>query len=255
VPPLLSVEGLTARYGTIEVLYGIDLTVDEGEKVVLLGPNGAGKTTLLRAVSRTVAARGSISFDGQSLMRRDPSGVARLGIGHVPAGRGTFVDLSVLDNLRLGQIGAARRGPASRQADLDLIFDTFPILADFRGRLAGQLSGGQQQMLALGRALLGRPRLLLVDEPSLGLAPLVVRQLFETLAQMQSLWGLALLLAEQNARLSLNLADRAYVLAGGRVVLSDTPGQISAEGLHAAYLGTPVAPAVAQRRASGEVTS
>jgi branched-chain amino acid transport system ATP-binding protein len=253
MPPLLHVEGLTARYGNVEVLHGVDLSVDAGEKVVLLGPNGAGKTTLLRAVSRTVASSGSVTFDGHSL-RRDASSVARLGVGHVPAGRGTFVDLTVLENLQLGQLAHRRAAAKERRADLDLVFETFPVLADFRARLAGQLSGGQQQMLALGRALLGRPRLLLVDEPSLGLAPLVVRDLFASLLSLQARWGLALLLAEQNARLSLGLADRAYVLAGGRVVLQGTPDTISAEDLHAAYLGSPVTPVASRDGAAPKAT-
>jgi branched-chain amino acid transport system ATP-binding protein len=237
---LLEVEGLTAGYGNVEVLHGIDLTVDAGEKVVLLGPNGAGKTTFLKAVSRTVTNAGSVTFDGHSLRRKEASAVARLGVGHVPAGRGTFVDLTVLENLQLGQLGHRGGAAKDRSADLDLIFETFPVLGEFRARTAGQLSGGQQQMLALGRALLARPKLLLVDEPSLGLAPLVVRDLFASLLSLQTRWGLALLLAEQNARLSLSLADRAYVLAGGRVVLSGRADQISTEQLHAAYLGAQI---------------
>jgi|SRR5450631_272639 branched-chain amino acid transport system ATP-binding protein len=251
---LLEVEGLTARYGKLQVLHGIDLSVDEGEKVTLLGPNGAGKTSLLCALSRTVVCGGKVSFDGRSLGRRDASSVARLGIGHVPAGRGTFVDLTVLENLRLGQLGRARSTAGNRQGDLDLVFATFPILADFRERMAGQLSGGQQQMLAIGRALLGRPRVLLLDEPSLGLAPLVVRDLFVSLARLQSEWGLSLLLAEQNARLALDLADRAYVLAGGRVVLSGPTAAISSADLHAAYFAGHPAPSASRNEIASEAS-
>jgi branched-chain amino acid transport system ATP-binding protein len=234
---LLEVTGLTARYGKVEVLHGVDLTVAVGEKVTLLGPNGAGKTSLLGALSRTVAQGGETLFEGRTLGRSDAPAVARAGVGHVPAGRGTFVDLTVWENLRLGQLGRKGAPAAERREDLDLVFETFPMLAEFRDRNAGQLSGGQQQMLALGRALLARPKLLLIDEPSLGLAPLVVRDLFASLARLQSHWGLALLLAEQNARLALDLADRAYVLSGGRVVFSGAAATITAADLHSAYLG------------------
>jgi branched-chain amino acid transport system ATP-binding protein len=240
---LLSVTGLHARYGRVEVLHGVDLHVDDGEKVALLGPNGAGKTTLLRAISRTVRSRGSVVFADTDLSRTDPAAAARLGLGHVPSGRGTFTELTVAENLRLGQLAATGPGasPAvqrTRAADLDAVLAAFPMLTERTHQLAGSMSGGQQQQLALARALLGRPRLLLVDEPSLGLAPLVTAQLFTTLAQLQRQWGLAVLLAEQNARLSLDLCDRAYVLAGGRVALSGDTSLIGPEDLHAAYLGT-----------------
>lgn len=167
---LLSLRGVTAAYGRVEVLHGIDLEIDQGSITAILGPNGAGKTSLLRAISRTVSVRGDRSFDGTDLSRLRTAQIARLGIGHVPEGRGTFADFTVEENLRLGSIGrpTARRQLAA--ADLARVYRTFPILAEFRKRPAGALSGGQAQMLAVARALLARPRLLLVDEPSLGLA-------------------------------------------------------------------------------------
>jgi branched-chain amino acid transport system ATP-binding protein len=207
---------------------------------------GAGKTTLLRAVSRTVATTGGIVFDGVDLTRQAPPSVAALGIGHVPGGRGTFTDLTARENLRLGLSGR-RDARTARRRDLDLIVSTFPVLADQLDRPAGQLSGGQQQMLALGRALLARPRLLLVDEPSLGLAPMVVRSLYDTLRHLQATWGLAVVLAEQNARLCLDLADRAYVLTGGRVALSAPAASLGLTELHRAYLGGAAVPAEVAR--------
>ncbi|HLL67355.1 MAG TPA: ABC transporter ATP-binding protein [Micromonosporaceae bacterium] len=236
--PLLRLTDVRASYGRVEVVHGIDLTVADGEKVVLLGPNGAGKTTVLRAISRTVRTAGRISFDGSDLHRRDPAGLAGLGIGHVPAGRGTFSDLTVAENLRLGTLARGRRHRADRGADLARIMTAFPMLAEHQDRPAGALSGGQQQMLALARVLLGRPRLLLIDEPSLGLAPLITQDLFVTLAGLQHEWGLALLLAEQNTHLALKLADRAYVLAAGRLVHTGPADQVTADDLHSAYLGT-----------------
>lgn len=168
---LLETRGLVARYGSVEVLHGIDITVSQGETVVLLGPNGAGKTTMLRAISRTVPTHGAIEFGAADITGLSAARTARAGIGHVPDGRGTFVDLTVEENLRLGALARPRDRRALTRQDLDLVYDTFPVLAEMRPRAAYLLSGGQQQMLAIGRALMARPRLLLIDEPSLGLAP------------------------------------------------------------------------------------
>jgi branched-chain amino acid transport system ATP-binding protein len=236
---LLQVDGLTARYGSVQVLHGISLDVGEGEMVALLGANGAGKTTLLRAVSRTVATGGRLTLNGTDLTRLDTIAAARAGLGHVPQGRGTFTELSVEDNLRLGLMHRSKslRGEAER--DLERVHAMFPVLRDMRHRPAGALSGGQQQMLALGRALLARPRVLLVDEPSLGLAPRTTSELFEALAGIRESWATAVLLAEQNARLSLRVADRAVVLVRGRVVRSCAASELADDAeLRAAYLGT-----------------
>jgi branched-chain amino acid transport system ATP-binding protein len=235
---LLELTGVDAWYGQVQVLRDVHLSVREGEKVTVLGPNGAGKTTLLRAVSRMVRTAGGLSLAGVDLARQDTAGVAALGVAHVPTGRGTFTDLSVLDNLRLGLTARTTRVRRTDELrEIDAVLAAFPGLVEHLNRRAGQLSGGQQQLLALARALLGRPRLVLVDEPSQGLAPLVVRELFATLRRLQDEWGTALLLAEQNSRLSLDLADRAYVLAGGRCVLDGPAKEISMDDLHQAYLG------------------
>lgn len=236
---VLEMQGLGAGYGRVDVLHGVDLVVAEGEKVTLLGPNGAGKTTVLRAVSRLVRTTGALRVAGRDVTRLDTAGVARLGVAHVPQGRGTFTDLSVAENLRLGAFGGARRRAGARVVarEVDEVLDVFGALRPHLHRRAGQLSGGQQQMLALARALLARPRLLLVDEPSLGLAPLVVRDLFEILERLQERCGTALLLAEQSTRLSLALADRACVLAAGRVVLLGPASDMTIEHLAEAYLG------------------
>jgi branched-chain amino acid transport system ATP-binding protein len=247
---LLRVSGLRARYGPLEVLHEVDLCVRHGEAVALLGPNGAGKTTLLRAVSRMVPTGGRIVFAGNDLSALSTSAAARLGLGHVPAGRGAFADLTVLENLRLGLLSAPRPGLLSaprrrrrverarqRSMDLEDTLAMFPALADRLQVRAGLLSGGEQRMLALARALLGRPRLLLIDEPSQGLAPRVTAAMLATLAEVQRQRGLAILLAEQNARLSLELCDRAVILVGGRVVLESPTSAVTLPRLHAAYLG------------------
>lgn len=228
---LLDVSGLRAAYGRVEVLHGIDLRVEEGEIVTILGANGAGKTTFLRAICNAVAATGGRTFDGVDLAGRATSAVARLGIGHVPAGRGTFTDFTVEENLRLGALSRPRRLRGDIDRDLGVVFETFPILSDFRRRQAGALSGGQAQMLAVARALLARPRLLLIDEPSLGLAPLTTRELFDRFVGLRDAWGLTILLAEQNARLSLQVADRAVLFARGEVVhegSTDDPATVEA---------------------------
>jgi branched-chain amino acid transport system ATP-binding protein len=230
---LLELRGVDARYGAVTALHGISLTVDEGELVSILGANGAGKTTTLRAISGTVRTTGDVVVDGARVRRHSPDAMARLGIAHVPEGRGTFASLSVDENLRLG--AWTRRGPLD--ADLRRVFDFFPRLEERRGQQAGTLSGGEQQMLALGRALVARPRLLLLDEPSLGLAPLVVREIFAALGRMNE-DGTTILVVEQNAVLALRHASRAYLLETGRVVL-DGPAEELREhaSVRQSYLG------------------
>ncbi|MEH0421445.1 ABC transporter ATP-binding protein [Streptomyces sp. B21-083] len=235
---LLETRRLLARYGSVEVLHGIDLALADGEITVLLGPNGAGKTTLLRSISRLVSTQGTIEYDAVDITRWSGARIARKGVGHVPEGRGTFVDLTVAENLRLGSLARPRDQRAGLREDFALVYDTFPVLAEMRGRAAGLLSGGQQQMLAIGRALMARPRLLLIDEPSLGLAPLLTRQLFEALARIREEWSTSLLIAEQNARLSLDIADRVIVLAGGRVAAAGSVGEFrDGDVIRRAYLG------------------
>ncbi|MFI7705200.1 ABC transporter ATP-binding protein [Nonomuraea sp. NPDC049480] len=235
---LLETRRLVARYGSVEVLHGIDFRISPGEIVVLLGPNGAGKTTLLRAISRVVATRGEITLAGVSIAGWSGARTARAGVGHVPEGRGTFADLTVEENLRLGGLARPKGRRSTARVDLAQVYATFPVLADMRRRAAGLLSGGQQQMLAIGRALMARPRLLLIDEPSLGLAPMVTQQLFEALAGIRGEWSTSLLIAEQNARLSLRIADRAVVLAGGRVAAAGPTADFhDGDVIRRAYLG------------------
>ncbi len=233
---LLEVEGVEASYGPVRALHGISLAVEQGEVAALLGPNGAGKTTTLRAISGLVRMRGSIRFDGTSLAGRSTEAIARRGIAHVPEGRGNFPTLSVADNLRLGAI--VRRDQIGVGEDLERCYQAFPQLAARRDKQAGSLSGGEQQMLAVARGLMLRPRLLLLDEPSLGLAPLVTRELFETLARLVREQATTLLVVEQKANLVLEFADRAHVLEAGRIVLSGTAAEIRAdEGMRRSYLG------------------
>jgi branched-chain amino acid transport system ATP-binding protein len=233
---LLEVEGVEASYGPIRALHGVGFKVEQGEVAALLGPNGAGKTTTLRAISGMVRIRGAIRFDGASLTGRSTESIARLGIAHVPEGRGNFPSLSVADNLRLGAI--IRKDQAAVAGDLDRCYDAFPRLAARRTQPAGSLSGGEQQMLAVARGLMLRPRLLLLDEPSLGLAPLVTRELYDTLARLVHERGTTLLVVEQKANLVLEFADSAHVLEAGRIVLSGTAAGIRAdEGMRRSYLG------------------
>ncbi|MBK5289721.1 MAG: ABC transporter ATP-binding protein [Acidimicrobiia bacterium] len=233
---LLEVVDLSAAYGPIQVLHGISLTVDAGEVVVVLGANGAGKTTALRAISGLVAAKGELRFDGVSILGRHPESIAHRGVSHVPQGRGTLAGLTVDENMRLGAY--SRRDREGIAADLAEWYDTFPPLAKRRSQTAGTMSGGEQQMLAVARSLMSRPRLLLLDEPSLGLAPLVTKQLFETLATVNRERGIAMLLVEQNAALALELAARGYVLEAGEIVASGTAENLSRDGeIRKAYLG------------------
>jgi branched-chain amino acid transport system ATP-binding protein len=230
---LLELRDVQARYGAVKALHGVTLTVAAGELVAVLGANGAGKTTTLRAVSGTVRRDGDVVFGGKKLPRRAEA-TARAGIAHVPEGRGTFMELSVWDNLRLG---AYTRRSGLRE-DARRVFDFFPRLEERRDQQAGTLSGGEQQMLALGRAMMARPRLLLLDEPSLGLAPLVVREIFGALQRMKGEDGLAILVVEQNARIALRAAERAYVLEVGRVVVEGASDELRRdESIRKSYLG------------------
>jgi branched-chain amino acid transport system ATP-binding protein len=230
--PLLELDDVSARYGQITALHAISLTVNEGEVVALLGANGAGKTTTLRAVSGTVRRSGSIAIAGRRLARSGPESIARAGIAHVPEGRGIFAELTVWENLRMGAY--IRRG----RPDFKSVLAYFPWLETRRNQQAGTLSGGEQQMLALARAFLQRPRLLMLDEPSLGLAPLVTREVFRVVADLNQKEGLAVLVVEQNAAIALGAAARAYVLETGSVTLSGSSDDLKAnDAVRSAYLG------------------
>lgn len=231
---LLELDRVAAHYGAVQALRDVSLTVHEGEVVSVLGANGAGKTTTLRAISGVVSRSGTIEFEGKAL-RGGPEAAARAGIAHVPEGRGTFVDLSVLENLRLG---AYVRRDREVTADLLRISRYFPWMVERGGQRAGTLSGGEQQMLALGRALMSRPRLLLLDEPSLGLAPLIVREFFRIVRELNEQEGLTVLVVEQDARIALAASHRAYVLEVGRVALSGRSAELrDDESVRRSYLG------------------
>ena len=233
---LLELDRVEARYGPVKALHGVTLQVGEGEIVALLGANGAGKTTTLRAISGTVARSGAIRFGGRSLLGVAAEDAARMGIAHVPEGRGTLIDLTVLENLQLG--AHIRRDGAEVKRDLDAVYRLFPVLRERRGQAAGTLSGGEQQMLAIGRALMSRPKLLLLDEPSLGLAPLVVRAIFEIVRAINQEQGVAVLLVEQNANLALAISSRGYVLETGRVIVEGAAGSLAQqESVRRSYLG------------------
>jgi branched-chain amino acid transport system ATP-binding protein len=232
---LLELEGVVGGYGPVQVLHGLDMVVEEGEVVVVLGANGAGKTTTLRAISGLVHATGHIAFDGGSLIGKGPEAVSRLGIAHVPQGRGTFTDLTVEENLRLG---AVNRRDGEIRSDLERWYSVFPRLGERRGQEAGSMSGGEQQMLALARAMMARPRLLLLDEPSLGLAPLVTRELFARLGELNQETGLSILVVEQNANLALAIGNRGYVLEAGHIAVQGSADQLhDDEAVRKAYLG------------------
>jgi branched-chain amino acid transport system ATP-binding protein len=233
---LLELDAVTADYGPIKALHGVSLKVEPGEIVALLGANGAGKTTTLRAISGTCNRGGRITFEGRSLRGVAAHDTARRGIGHVPEGRGTLVQLTVWDNLRMGAYTRTDKEKVS--TDYDLIFGYFPILKERRDQHAGTLSGGEQQMLAIARALMARPRLLLLDEPSLGLAPLVVQSIFEIITSINAGEGVAVLLVEQNASLALKIAHRAYLLETGTVAASGDARTMAAdESIRRSYLG------------------
>jgi branched-chain amino acid transport system ATP-binding protein len=230
---LLELENVDARYGPIHALHGVSLAVAEGEIAAVLGANGAGKTTTLRAVSGTVRRTGTITFAGRAL-RGGPDAAARRGIAHVPEGRGTFAELTVWENLRLGAY--SRRG--SIRYDVARMQQYFPWLESRRSQQAGTLSGGEQQMLALARAFMQRPRLLLLDEPSLGLAPLLVTEIFRIIRELNEREGLTVLVVEQNAHIALQLAQTAYVLEVGRVALSGPSAELREhESIRRSYLG------------------
>ena len=230
--PLLELREVRARYGPIRALHGVSLTVDEGEVVALLGANGAGKTTTLRSVSNTVRTTGEIVFGGRRLTRRSPEFVARLGIAHVPEGRGLFPELTVWENLRMGARGRLGEGEAKR------VVGYFPWIERRRDQQAATLSGGEQQMLALARALVSKPRLLMLDEPSLGLAPTIVRELFAIVRRLNEEQGLTVLVVEQNATIALSLASRAYVLEVGKVAVEGSSDELERhEAVRKSYLG------------------
>jgi branched-chain amino acid transport system ATP-binding protein len=237
---LLEVRDVVARYGAVEALHGISIDVAEGEIVSLLGANGAGKSTTLKAISRVIPpASGEVRFDGASLAGLNPEDIVERGIAHVPEGRRIFPGLTVIDNLRLGATPRhAKRSAIDR--DVDEVFGIFPVLRNLAGKLGWTLSGGEQQMLAIARGLMAKPRLLLLDEPSLGLAPLIVKGVMETIARIARS-GTTVLLVEQNAHLALQIATRAYVLETGRVALSGAASELLAsDEMRRAYLGSAV---------------
>jgi branched-chain amino acid transport system ATP-binding protein len=232
---LLTVEDLRAGYGPLEILQGIDLVVDKGEIVVILGANGAGKTTTMRALTGMIGRRGTVNYLDQDISSMNAESIVKLGIAHVPQGRGTFSDLTVEDNMRAGAY--IRRD--SVVEDLERWYGVFPRLKERRTQKAGSLSGGEQQMLAIARALMSRPQLLLCDEPSLGLAPLVTQELFGVIKRLNEEEGLSVLLVEQNANMALKVATRVYLLETGRVVASGSAADIASDdSIRKAYLGT-----------------
>ncbi len=236
MPALLEVAGLRAFYGDTQALFGVDFAVEPGGITALLGANGAGKTTTLRAVCAMVRRAGEIRFAGERIEARATEDIARLGLAHVPDGRGTFTNLTVDENLRLGSY--IRRDRQAVGRDLDLVFGYFPRLKERLHQQAGTLSGGEQQMLAISRALMLRPRLMLLDEPSFGLAPRIVQEIFQIMRRINRDEGVGMLLVEQNARLALDLADRAYLLETGRVAISGPAAEVGAdENVRRAYLG------------------
>ena len=233
---ILSVKGLRAFYGPVEALHGIDFEVEEGGVTALLGANGAGKTTTLRAISAIIRREGEIAYRGKPLRARAPEDVARLGVAHVPDGRGTFSDLTVEENLRLGAY--TRRDRAAVRDDFERVFAYFPRLRERLKQQAGTLSGGEQQMLAIARALLLKPSLLLLDEPSFGLAPLVVTEIFRILRAINETDGVSILLVEQNAHLALELATHAYLLETGEMVRGGPAAALrDDDAIRRAYLG------------------
>jgi branched-chain amino acid transport system ATP-binding protein len=233
---MLEIGGLRAFYGPSQALHGLDFELGEGEIVTLLGANGAGKTTTLRAICGMVRMTGEIRFDGKPIAGRATEDIVRLGIAHVPEGRGTFVRMTVEENLRLGAM--TRHGRAAIAADIDEVYTHFPRLKERRAQQAGTLSGGEQQMLAVGRALMLRPRLMLLDEPSFGLAPLLVAELFDILRRLNRELRVAMLLVEQNAALALDLASRAYLLETGHIVMAGPADEIGRdESVRRSYLG------------------
>jgi len=236
MPTLLEATGLTGGYGELKVLHGLDFVVDEGGVTALLGANGAGKTTTLRAISGMIRTGGEIRFAGDRINGLTTEAITRRGIAHVPDGRGTFMELTVEENMRLGAY--TRVDKAGVAEDFERMFTLFPKLRERYRQQAGTLSGGEQQMLAIARALLLRPKLLLLDEPSFGLAPLIVRDIFDTMARIVREGGVSVLVVEQNASLALAVADRAYLLETGRIVMSGPAAEIRKdEAVRRSYLG------------------
>lgn len=235
---MLKVEGIETWYGAIQALKGISLDVNQGEIVALLGANGAGKSTTIKTITGLLKpAKGSIQFMGQEIARKEPEAIAEMGIACVPEGRRIFPGLTVLDNLMLGATVRKGASKAELAQDLEKIFTLFPILKEFKNRLGWQLSGGQQQMLAIGRGLMSRPKLLLLDEPSLGLAPVLVQEVFKVIKEIKDA-GTTILLVEQNARMALLIADRGFLLETGKMVLTDTAQNLlNNEQMKAHYLG------------------
>lgn len=232
---LLKAESLTASYGQIEVLHGISFEVFDNEIAVILGANGAGKTTTIRALSGMVETTGTITFKREDISQLESDAIVRKGVAHVPQGRGTFPELTVEDNLR---VGAFIRSDNEVQNDIQNCYDSYPVLFERRTQTAGSLSGGEQQMLAVSRALMSRPELLLLDEPSLGLAPQIVEALFERFLTMNKDHGTTMLIVEQNAQLALGMADRGYVLEAGEIVIEGAAESlINDEAIIRAYLG------------------
>ena len=224
---MLRIDSLTAMYGAVRALSDVTMRIDQGEIVSLLGANGAGKTTLIRAITGLVSPRaGSIAFLGEEITGRRPEKVAALGIACVPEGRHIFPGLSVEDNLLLGSISRGKVPADELAADMEEVYRIFPILAEFRKRPGWQLSGGQQQMLAIGRGLMAHPKLLLLDEPSLGLSPVLVQEVFQVIKNINIERGVTILLVEQNARMALSIASRAYVLTTGSTVMEDTSANL-----------------------------
>ena len=233
---LLAVDGLEVAYGKIRAVRGVSFSVDAGAVVTLIGANGAGKTTTLRAICNMVRSTGAVEFEGAPLSGRSTENIVRLGIAHVPQGRGTFTTMTVEENLQLGAI--SRRDKAGIVADIERMYEHFPVLKERHTQQAGTLSGGEQQMLAVARALMLRPRLMLLDEPSFGLAPLIVRELFNILGKINREDKVTILVVEQNAQLALELADQAYVIETGRIVMSGDAKDIATnEDVRKSYLG------------------
>jgi branched-chain amino acid transport system ATP-binding protein len=236
VASLLEVEGLRAYYGQTQALHDVSFSLEAGGITTLLGANGAGKTTTLRAICNMVRTEGSIRLEGKPINGRATEEVVRLGVGHVPEGRGTFTNLSVDENLRVAAY--TRRDKAATERDREMVYEYFPILKARLTQQAGTLSGGEQQMLAISRALMGAPRLMLLDEPSFGLAPLIVQEIFRIMRRINGEAKVSMLLVEQNAALALELADHAYVLETGRIVMSGKAADVkNDEAIRKSYLG------------------
>lgn len=232
---MLKLDGVNANYGAVEVLRNISIEVPRGEVVVVLGANGAGKTTTLRAICNMVSGSGSVVLDGVEVSKSNTADIVNMGVAHVPQGRGTFPELSVRDNL---EVGAYTRNDKEVEDDIQMWFEKYPVLGQRHDQLAGSLSGGEQQMLAVSRALMSRPKVLLLDEPSLGLAPIIIEDLFKTFAQINAEQGTTMLVVEQNANIALDIATKGYVLEAGEIVLDGPAKDLQNDpAVQEAYLG------------------